>query len=288
MPEFYMRRLPESCVDFGSQEGRALFESALASGGLEIFFALMPQFQTQNEPAYCGLATLAMCLNTLRVDPGRIWKGVWRWYDESLLDCCKDLNDVQREGITLEEFVCLGKCNGVDMASHRVEAYCLDTFSTLREVIRDSCGRTDAVVAATYSRKTLGQSGDGHFSPIGGYDARSDMVLLLDVARFKYPPHWVPLPLLYEAMLRHDNATGKPRGWVLVTKAAASHTCAHCDQEAAVKALDRITDGNIQQALRAPLPPKTETLTPRALRLGLAVAIACVAALALRRPTCRG
>ena len=23
------------------------------------------------------------------------------------------------------------------------------------------------------------------------------MVLVLDVARFKYPPHWVPLPLLY-------------------------------------------------------------------------------------------
>jgi hypothetical protein len=26
------------------------------------------------------------------------------------------------------------------------------------------------------------------------------MVLILDVARFKYPPHWVPLEVLYEAM----------------------------------------------------------------------------------------
>ena len=41
-------------------------------------------------------------------------------------------------------------------------------------------------------------AGDGHFSPIGGYNAREDLVLILDTARFKYPPHWVPLPMLYE------------------------------------------------------------------------------------------
>jgi glutathione gamma-glutamylcysteinyltransferase len=35
-------------------------------------------------------------LNALEVDPGRVWKGVWRWYDESLLDCCKDLAAVRR------------------------------------------------------------------------------------------------------------------------------------------------------------------------------------------------
>lgn len=43
-----------------------------------------------------------------------------------------------------------------------------------------------------------GPTGDGHFSPIGGYSAQEDMVLILDTARFKYPPHWVPLRMLYE------------------------------------------------------------------------------------------
>ena len=41
------------------------------------------------------------------------------------------------------------------------------------------------------------RAGDGHFSPIGGYSAREDLVLILDTARFKYPPHWVPLEMLY-------------------------------------------------------------------------------------------
>lgn len=57
------------------------------------------------------------------------------------------------------------------------------------------------------------QTGTGHFSPIGGYHAERDMVLILDVARFKYPPHWVPLSLLWEAMESIDESTGRHRGY---------------------------------------------------------------------------
>lgn len=61
------------------------------------------------------------------------------------------------------------------------------------------------------------QTGDGHFSPIGGYHAARDLVLILDVARFKYPPHWVPLPLLWRAMQQSDKVTGESRGYVVLT-----------------------------------------------------------------------
>lgn len=44
------------------------------------YFKLAAQFQTQDEPSYCGLSTLVMVLNTLGVDPGRVWKGPWRWW----------------------------------------------------------------------------------------------------------------------------------------------------------------------------------------------------------------
>lgn len=69
---------------------------------------------------------------------------------------------------------------------------------------------------ACYSRQTLGQTGTGHFSPLGGYHKGRDLVLILDVARFKYAPHWVPLPLLYQAMQPADPATGRPRGLLIV------------------------------------------------------------------------
>ena len=51
--------------------------------------------------------------------------------------------------------------------------------------------------------------GDGHFSPVGGYHPGKDLILILDTARFKYPPHWISLELLWEAMHALDNSTGK-------------------------------------------------------------------------------
>ena len=37
-----------------------------------------------------------MVLNALHIDPGRQWKGPWRWFHEELLDCCKDLGVILR------------------------------------------------------------------------------------------------------------------------------------------------------------------------------------------------
>jgi hypothetical protein len=42
------------------------------------------------------------------------------------------------------------------------------------------------------------------------------MALILDVARFKYPPHWVPLRLLWDAMNMTDDSTGLLRGSLLL------------------------------------------------------------------------
>ncbi len=63
-----------------------------------------------------------------------------------------------------------------------------------------------------YHREALNQAGAGHHSPIGAYNEATDQVLILDVARFKYPPHWVELAKLYEAM--------KDRGWMVLSRPA--------------------------------------------------------------------
>ena len=52
-----------------------LFTEALEGGTMNSFFKLISYYQTQSEPAYCGLASLAMVLNALAIDPGRTWKG---------------------------------------------------------------------------------------------------------------------------------------------------------------------------------------------------------------------
>ena len=94
---FYRRPLPEGLVPFASDEGRAVFREALEAGTMEGFFALAEQFHTQAEPAFCGLGTLVIVLNALAIDPGRRWRGAWRWFAEELLDCCVPLEDIQRQ-----------------------------------------------------------------------------------------------------------------------------------------------------------------------------------------------
>jgi glutathione gamma-glutamylcysteinyltransferase len=290
-PQFYQRPLPKLCIPFDGDEGQRIFAEALAEGGMRRFFALVAQFRTQDEPAYCGLATLTMALNTLQIDPGRVWKGVWRWYDESLLDCCKDLELVQTEGITLDEFVCLSRCNGCNASMVRADkARSTEQLEDFRRCVVETCGGTEAVLACSYNRKTLGQTGSGHFSPIGGFNKERDLVLLLDVARFKYPPHWVPLSLCYEAMTAVDPATGSARGWVrlsVVSPEAASEatdgkvasdpqicSCSHGDEETSNTVLDRLTAGQAPSLSGVQQQQQQETLW-------LAAGVAAVAAVAV-------
>lgn len=54
---------------YDDNAGREMFKEALAEGTMEGFFQLIEQFSTQEEPAYCGLASVAMTLNTLKIDP---------------------------------------------------------------------------------------------------------------------------------------------------------------------------------------------------------------------------
>ncbi|KAI0530623.1 hypothetical protein KFK09_000169 [Dendrobium nobile] len=212
----YRRILPSPpAIEFASAEGKQLFSEALQNGTMEGFFKLISYFQTQSEPSYCGLASLSMVLNALAIDPGRKWKGPWRWFDESMLDCCEPLEKVKSEGITFGKVACLAHCSGAKVKAYNTKQSSLDDF---RDHIISCTSSEDCHLITSYHRKPFKQTGTGHFSPIGGYHAGRDMALILDVARFKYPPHWVPLALLWQAMDTIDEATGQYRGFMLISK----------------------------------------------------------------------
>ncbi|KAA8543396.1 hypothetical protein F0562_021109 [Nyssa sinensis] len=149
------------------------------------------------------------------IDPGRKWKGPWRWFDESMLDCCEPLEKVKAKGISFGKVICLAHCAGAKVRAFRTNQSSIDDF---RKYVMACSTSDDCHVISSYHRGTLKQTGTGHFSPIGGYHAGKDMALILDVARFKYPPHWVPLRLLWEAMDTVDEATGFQRGFMLISK----------------------------------------------------------------------
>jgi hypothetical protein len=77
-------------------------------------------------------------------------------------------------------------------------------------------------VLVNYLRKAIGQEVGGHISPLAAYDGKADRFLILDVARYKYPPVWVKTADIFDAMNTPDPSNdNKTRGFVLVTAATA-------------------------------------------------------------------
>jgi len=79
-------------------------------------------------------------------------------------------------------------------------------------------GGSTARMIVSFSREVLQQTGTGHFSPIGALEPESDMVLVMDVARFKYSPFWVPTEMLFKALCTVDETTNEPRGYMVLRK----------------------------------------------------------------------
>lgn len=228
----HRRILPDILTGLSTPLGRKLLQESLTSGMAESYWALTEQFVNQSDPAYCGVTTLLMILNSMNVDPNSRWKGGWRFYgDEDVLlqRCCLNTERIRRVGITMEQFMILGTCHGLRITMKRpyveddcekssnLQKYTLDDFrSDIRLVMDSQINSDNAMMVVSYSRAALQQTGDGHFSPIAAYHEETDQALVLDVARFKYSPYWVSVQDLYASLEPLDEVTKRPRGWYVM------------------------------------------------------------------------
>jgi len=204
------------------KENIYLFNETFQDGFMESYFHLSPYYVMQSEPAFCGLATLSMALNSLQIDPVRVWKGPWRWYQESSFSCCIPLKSAKEKGISIQTFSFLAQTNGADISTHYATE---STEEYFRQAVKEVTCSQESRLIVSYDRSSLDQTGTGHFSPIGGYNIKNDLALILDVAQFKYPPHWVPISLLFKAMEKIDIFTGKSRGFFVMKKGEKTFTC---------------------------------------------------------------
>lgn len=125
---FYRRALPRSCISFTSEEGKEIFRESLLAGDMNCYFNLASQYRTQDEPAFCGLSTLVMVLNTLEVDPKKVWKSPWRWYHENMLDCCIPMRSFGERSSYCEASRVLKKCEVLTVRFQTDYRYCTFKF----------------------------------------------------------------------------------------------------------------------------------------------------------------
>jgi glutathione gamma-glutamylcysteinyltransferase len=229
--------------------GRQYLLESLQQHTAAAYWQLIEHSVHQSDPAYCGITTLLVVLNSMCIDPNVRWRGGWRYFgneDTLLQQCCLSPTRIQRIGIDMEEFAQLAKCHGLQQV--QLKRPCNDSTlssssssntianergdnNTLQDFREDvqrlltepnqqqqprDWGASSSVIVVSFARQSLGQTGEGHFSPLAAYHAATDQVLVMDVARFKYAPYWVPLSVLYQAMIPHDPRTGQSRGWFLL------------------------------------------------------------------------
>ncbi|RHZ45182.1 hypothetical protein Glove_688g28 [Diversispora epigaea] len=221
---FQGRKLPDNLISFNSPDGKELFKESLNQGYAEGYFNLSSCFSHQMDPAYCGLSSLSIVLNALQVKGAPVWKGPWRWWSDELLNCCSPIEEVKKNGTTFSQFACLAKCH-CDVVVKRADHVTKEEFI---EDLKKVCSSSDVFMVISFSRKTLQQTGDGHYSPIGAYNSEKNMALVLDVARFKYPSYFASVDKLFEAMQPLDEVTNLPRGYFLLSSNPYNKTISLC------------------------------------------------------------
>jgi len=205
-------------VYWDSAEGKALRARMPADAD---YWQLAPNFTAQITQSYCSVASAVTVLNAMPiakpVDPTYAPYAYFTQSNFFTPEVVKVISPktVLEMGMTREQMA--------ETLSHQgVKAISIagDTLSEegLRTLLKKALGDDGQFVLANYYRANLGQVGGGHWSALAAYDAQSDSVLILDVAKYKYPPAWVSISLLQQAIATIDTVSNKARGLVIVSK----------------------------------------------------------------------
>ena len=211
--------LPPNLTDLNSDEGQKFF---LESGSYTAYFPIADNFVTQKTQAYCGVASVVMVLNALGVAAPTTpeYQPYHTFTQDNLLDDKTDAvlprEVLARQGMTLDQLGNLLALHPLAVEVHHAADASLDAF---RAAARGYLRTKDHFVLVNYLRKAIGQQLGGHISPLAAYDPVADRFLILDVARYKYPPVWVKASDLFDAMNTTDAVNdNRTRGYVLIGK----------------------------------------------------------------------
>lgn len=195
--------LPKHSVALKSEAGKKLLSGASSADHP----ALSQAFQVQQKGSWCGVASAVTVLNA---DGGNLTQSSF---------FTEEVTDVRPWWATTFAGMPLGDLSGmleVHEAETTVKHARASTEEAFQASVKSNMNDPSNWLIVNYDRSVLGEKGGGHISPVSAYSEENNMVLLLDTARYKYPFHWVPVNLLFEAMNTSDSETGQSRGWVVV------------------------------------------------------------------------
>jgi len=205
-------------VPLQSRDGRRLLAESKFQ---EAFWAMSQYYSPQPDLGSCSVASCTMVLNALPIDrpvspahaPFKLFTPDNFFTRE--VEAIVPRKEVSSTGMSLGQLAKVLATYPLSVQPVYASESDVDHF---RKVLADSLGRPDRFVLVNYLRKSLGQESGGHISPLGAYDAKADMILILDTANYKYPWTWVKTERLWKAMAETaDPESKRSRGYLLVS-----------------------------------------------------------------------
>jgi len=227
--------LPSRLLSLLSPKGQRLLGGCTACRN---YPAIAASYTTQVTQAFCGVASSITVLNASRApkpltDPYKPYPyftqcNIFNGNARSHLA----LDTVSNEGLTLAQATFLlnaqkgvratcfhaGPAGGPVIHQDVPDCDVRRSAAQFRSTARQVLNRPQRYLLVNFSRATLSDdnTGGGHFSPLAAYSGRGDALLVMDVARYKYPPFWVDTDLLWQAMATTDTSSGRHRGYIVV------------------------------------------------------------------------
>ncbi len=189
------------------------------------FWQLIPQLTTQKTQTYCGIASAVTVLNAMAF--GQPGDPVYypythvtqdSFFTPGVLEYVTPLSVLTR-GISMKELGSALKNHGVVVHSISGDSFGIDQ---LRERLSRDLTDKEHYILINYHRPSLNQKGGGHWSVLGAYDPTTDRALILDVARYAYPPTWASLSALHAGINTLDSSSGESRGLLIVSAPSAA------------------------------------------------------------------
>ncbi len=234
---------PPVAVHWASLDGR---KRLLRSKYNNDYFELSSHFQPQLNPLYCGIASSVIVLNSLRLPKGAvpsqaeievsvpkaIGGGTLTYPAHSQLTLLGKKTDKikQRDvielrskseehqydpGLTLKQLKGVLESYDLTVTIHQADSYTKKHIDEFRNTIKKVLHDEDHFIIVNLNGRIYGAATDGHISPLAAYDEISDSVLILDVAGYLNPWHWVPVGDLYAAMNTLDG--NEYRGYLVIS-----------------------------------------------------------------------
>lgn len=199
--------LPANLIALDASEGKQLLSASTFQADYD---SLRKNFESQSRPAFCGVASSVMTLNALTGGSAKLTQSAF--FNQAAGGITASLH-VTFGGMTLAQLADFLRAHNVAAKPYHAASTSLDAF---RSILRQNLRTKDDYLLVNYERAVLGQGKTGHISPLAAYNADSDKVLILDVASYKYPPVWVSVEQLWQAMNTVDSSSGLSRGFVVV------------------------------------------------------------------------